>query len=305
VAQEATIHMMDTVKKAYPRTPGQGGNDGASKGTQGWKLNKFHELLHIVRCIGMFGSPENWIASHGERHHIDDCKRQAATAQKQHDCFTKQVAERLVDQMVMEKAKGEYFLPEELNGSAQKVIAKRHAVNMFPGLVQNGQSISGLLRTVEPCDNNARAAYDGSTVRRYRTSWQFYLSNLPPQFGLLRRGKPSSLFEGTTNIPPYLAEFVRSSFFKSHTNAGGVYQSLDKFTNLQLHSEMVNDDEMLRAHFNYQREGAWHDWVNVQRDRIYTRGGVQTKVEFTNPGRVLLFVTCYGISFHPQQQAKR
>jgi len=60
-----------------------------------------------------------------------------------------------VDQIVMEKAKGEYFLPVEMNGSAQKMIAKRHAVNMFPGLVQNGQSISGLLRTVEPCDNNA------------------------------------------------------------------------------------------------------------------------------------------------------
>jgi hypothetical protein len=37
VAQEATIHMMDTIKKAYPRTestPGQRGNDGASKVTE-------------------------------------------------------------------------------------------------------------------------------------------------------------------------------------------------------------------------------------------------------------------------------
>jgi len=62
LAQEATFHMMDTVKKAYPRTeckPGEEGNDGALKGTQGWKPNKFHELLYIVRCIGMFGSPEN------------------------------------------------------------------------------------------------------------------------------------------------------------------------------------------------------------------------------------------------------
>ena len=63
---------------------------------------------------------------------------------------------------------------------------------------------------------------------------------------------------------------------------------------------MVNDDEMFRAHFNYRRG----DWVNVQRDRIYTRGGVQTKVDFTNPGRALLFVTYHGISFHPQQQAR-
>ena len=119
---------MDTIKKAYPRTeckPGEEGNDGASKGTQGWKLNKFHELLHIVRCIGMFGSHEKWIASHGERHHIDDCKRPAATAQKRHDRFTKQVAEKLVDHMVIEKAKGEYFLPVELNGSAQQIFKTR------------------------------------------------------------------------------------------------------------------------------------------------------------------------------------
>jgi len=301
MAQEATIHMMDTIKKAYPRTeskPGEAGNDGVTKGTQGWKLNKFHELLHIVRCICMFGLPESWIASHGKRHHIYDCKRPATTAQKQHDCFTKQVAERLVDQMVIERAKGEYFLPAELNGSAQQVIAKRHTVNMFPGLVHNGQSISGLLRTVEPCDN-------GSTVRISRTSSQFYffLSSLPPQFGLMRRRKPSTLFEAPTNM--YLAEFVCSLFFESHTNAGGVYKSLEKFTNLQLHSEMTSEDEMFRAHLNFRREGAWHDWVNVQRTRFVTRGGVhQTKVEFTNPGRVLLFVTYHGICIHPQQQAR-
>jgi len=179
---------MDTIKKAYPRTeckPGEEGNDGALKGTQGWKLNKLYELLHIVCCIGMFGLPENWIASHGERHHIDDCKQLAVTAQKRQDYFTKQVAERLVDQMVIEKAKGEYFLPVELNGSAQQVIAKRDAVNMFPGLVHNGQLISGLLRSVEPCNNNACAVYDGSSVRRSCTLSQFYLSNSPPQLGLL------------------------------------------------------------------------------------------------------------------------
>jgi len=120
--------------------------------------------------------------------------------------------------------------------------------------------------------------------------------------GLLQREKPSGLFEGTTNISPYLAEFVRSSFFESHTDAGGIYTPLQKFTNLQLHSEMVSEDEMFREHFNYRREGSWHDWVNVQRERIVTKGGVQTKVEFTNSGRVLLFVTYYGISFPLQQQ---
>jgi hypothetical protein len=152
--------------------------------------------------------------------------------------------------MVIKKAKGEYFLPVELKGSAQQLIAKRHTVNMFPGLVHNGQSISGLLRTVEPCNN-------GSTVRISHTLSQFYfLSSLPPQFGLMRRGKSSSLFEAPTNTSPYLAEFVRSSFFESHTDAGGVYKSLEKFTNLQLHSEMASEDEMFRAHFNYRREGA-------------------------------------------------
>ena len=65
---------------------------------------------------------------------------------------------------------------------------------------------------------------------------------------------------------------------------------------------MVSEDELFRAHFNYRREGSWHDWVNVQRERIVTKGGVRTTVEFTNPGRVLLFVTYHGISFHLQQQ---
>ena len=81
-----------------------------------------------------------------------------------------------MDQMVIEKAMVEYFLPVELNGSAQQVIAKRDAVNMFPGLVHNGQLISGLLRTVEPCNNNV--VDDRSSVRRSRILSQFYLSNM-------------------------------------------------------------------------------------------------------------------------------
>jgi len=43
----------------------------------GWKLQKFHDLLHISRDMFQFGSPQNWDASPGEHNLIDLAKQPA------------------------------------------------------------------------------------------------------------------------------------------------------------------------------------------------------------------------------------
>jgi len=40
----------------------------------GWKLQKFHNMLHILRDMQMFGCPQNWDASPGEHNLIDFAK---------------------------------------------------------------------------------------------------------------------------------------------------------------------------------------------------------------------------------------
>ena len=48
----------------------------------GWKLQKFHDLLHVSRDMFMFGSPQNWDASLGEHNLIDFAKCPAQRTQK-------------------------------------------------------------------------------------------------------------------------------------------------------------------------------------------------------------------------------
>ncbi len=43
----------------------------------GWKLQKFHDLLHIVRDTENFGSPNNVDAAPNENNLIDFAKKQA------------------------------------------------------------------------------------------------------------------------------------------------------------------------------------------------------------------------------------
>ena len=73
--------MLESIKNYIPRTV-----------KNGWKLQKFHDIVHITRDMQMFGCPQNWDASPGEHNLIDFAKRPARRTQKRHLSFTEQVA---------------------------------------------------------------------------------------------------------------------------------------------------------------------------------------------------------------------
>jgi hypothetical protein len=70
----------------------------------GLKLTKFHQLLHIPRYILKFGSPKNFNSGRCEAHHIKLSKLPASTAQQRQATFEQQVASRISDQMVLNRA---------------------------------------------------------------------------------------------------------------------------------------------------------------------------------------------------------
>ncbi len=70
----------------------------------GWKLRKFHELLHLGDQITYFGRPCNYDSSRCETHHIAMCKIPAEVAQKRHSCFLVQVGKRLSQFTLVSKA---------------------------------------------------------------------------------------------------------------------------------------------------------------------------------------------------------
>jgi hypothetical protein len=84
---------MHTYKTTVDRTDGHG-----------LKIPKFHQLKHLPRYILKFGVPNNFSTARCESHHITLSKRPAKTAQKRDESFEKQVGERIIDSIVLNRA---------------------------------------------------------------------------------------------------------------------------------------------------------------------------------------------------------
>ena len=85
--------MMEQIKKYAPR-----------KDKNGWRLQKFHDLLHVVRDIENFGSPNNIDAAPNENNLIDFAKRPGRRAHKKREVFVSQVSKRLRESDLIRKA---------------------------------------------------------------------------------------------------------------------------------------------------------------------------------------------------------
>jgi len=46
--------------------------------SNGWKLQKFHDMLHISRDMKMFGCPPNWDATSPREHNLINFAKQPA-----------------------------------------------------------------------------------------------------------------------------------------------------------------------------------------------------------------------------------
>jgi len=71
----------------------------------GWKLQKFHETMHLPVDIFMFGSPQNYDNSPTEHGLIETVKHPADHAQKSWLLFVSQVTKRLMETVLIKKAK--------------------------------------------------------------------------------------------------------------------------------------------------------------------------------------------------------
>jgi hypothetical protein len=74
------------------------------KDKNGWRLQKFHDMLHIVRDIENFGSPNNVDAAPNENNLIDFAKKPGRRAHKKREVFVSQVSKRLRETDLIRKA---------------------------------------------------------------------------------------------------------------------------------------------------------------------------------------------------------
>ena len=84
---EARTSIQKLMKMCKARIP--------SENSEKWNFPKFHELLHIIEDISRFGSPINYCAERPESLLIPSAKQPGRRAQKRHDTYEQQAAQRL------------------------------------------------------------------------------------------------------------------------------------------------------------------------------------------------------------------
>jgi len=85
--------MMDSIKKFAPH-----------QDKNGWRLQQCHDMLHIVRDIENFGSPNNVDAAPNENNLIDFAKNQEDRLTRKGRYLFAQVSKRLIETDLIRKA---------------------------------------------------------------------------------------------------------------------------------------------------------------------------------------------------------
>ena len=77
----------------------------------GTSLAKFHELLHIIKDISRFGSPIHYCGKQPESLLIPSAKQPGRRAQKRHDTYEQQAAQRLATSFMTTTVYDKMFPP--------------------------------------------------------------------------------------------------------------------------------------------------------------------------------------------------
>jgi hypothetical protein len=112
----AIAQMLYTLVTCMPRLKGNG-----------WRIPKMHEQLHVANNILLFGSHKNIHTGPTEKNHIELSKKTSKRTQKRKSTFDWQVANRLVDKMVVDLALE--HISETSNRDAE---CQNHCTNVFP-----------------------------------------------------------------------------------------------------------------------------------------------------------------------------
>ena len=215
-AQYAIRMMLNKVVTQLPRKSGMG-----------WKVSKFHEMLHLVEDIRRYGSPRNTNTSAAERNHVQFAKRPGRRSQKRHVTFDKQVATRITDSMILR----ELSIGMELNGC------------------EKGQGEEDMVVVDDEFERIEETTIGG-------TQFALQINALNQTCMLLWNSQSDAGADGV--LRSELILFIISHFWPD------IRLDDDSFGLINLSTEYKRDIYRFRVHPNYRNKGVWQDWILVE-----------------------------------------
>ena len=242
VIGDSVARLLAMVRHYCPRKKGNG-----------WKLQKFHDILHLARDMGRFGPPCNFDAGPMESGLRFWAKLPAMTSQTRgHNTFVKQVASRTFEFQCFSKAM-------RRNGIlGTRKLGKESAERKRKAKAEDSASDCGTKPNVGGTryriyyNRVANQTDDGDGVATY-----------PPSTAMRKR-KGCGLFP----VSPVIENFLRFQPKEDHDNMARTKDSESEYWELrtELAINLVTQPEArvtFRSHPNYNNEGPWYDWALV------------------------------------------
>lgn len=200
----------------------------------GWAIQKFHDILHVVFDMYEYGSPQNYDCGPGEHNLIPFAKDPAKNARKGQDCFLTQVNKRLRETITLRKAMT-YFPGHENTLRFQKTIEARR-------------------KKLDAEERECRDSMLGPTSELYGRCK--YIIKADPRAGsnrLMCQWVASMQgVIGHRNVHPV----VIRHFHKLYNDG---YFAKDDI--IECWTEYKRDGSIYRAHPNFNSVGEWYDWA--------------------------------------------
>ncbi len=217
--------MMNAILKIVPRKKGFG-----------WKVQKFHELLHVPFNVMRFGSPQNFDASSGERSLKHWAKHPAKTSHKAGaKAFTIQVANRVHERSCMEKCARAMQFSRSIHGirhlEEEQLDAREHETDQLDEPTGHSNKIQSELVG----NPKFSIRFPSPTSRKYTYQWH---------------GKQQQ--QNLVTLHPSIKQW----FVKKHVK--------HKYSQVYGYTEYRRDGILFRCHPNYKSQGPWYDWAVMQ-----------------------------------------
>ena len=213
-----------------------------------WRLQKFHEMLHLASDMSRFGSPQNYDAGPGESSLRVWAKKPAMTSQKKGAVrFAGQVATRLYESACFQKME---------RSEAEPTALAATETPMWPDSIEDeGVSPDHYDDDIsrdsdnEPVPNPDLPDVSSQLTGKPKFEVSIGVATGSAGSAWLGKRKQKRLVELHPVVLQYLQNLIEDS-----TNAT---QRISGYT------EYKRDGVLFRAHPNYQSTGMWYDWVMI------------------------------------------
>ena len=238
---------------------------------KGWKLQKFHDILHLALDIERFGHPSNFDAGPMESGLKFWAKLPALTAQMRgYNTFVKQVAWRTFEFQCFAKA---------LRKNGLEGCSSPSMITLQENEFDEEETVDESEEMQFQDQQSTNTDFEEASVKLKGTQYRVYASppeGQNPNVAGERRGmtiyKPSKAFikkknQGGFVVSPVIENYLRFQPKEEHEKLPWTSKNGERFWDLRTEAIITlsgsGKEVNLRCHPNYRNEGPWYDWVIV------------------------------------------